>query len=148
MYMRYTGDGFVMYNLVRLLSQNYQGFEPLDPRPTYTYDRTPLDSIDLNAYDSVTFPDLDYVYPLREPAPHHHPERIVPEQLTIRLTAAQVKQLHSAVTAQLQQSQPPLILSRQDVLAALLVHCISQVESDLPPIHSIVNIVMVSPPPS
>ncbi|KAI0685145.1 hypothetical protein BC835DRAFT_547471, partial [Cytidiella melzeri] len=136
------GDGFVMLQFVRLLSQHYQGLQPLDPPPRYDNERYRPSSADMEEYGEIPIPDLDHVYPLRETAPHNRPERIKPEQLSIRMTAFQVRQLHKNVQTQVRELEPQLALSRQDVLVALLVYCISHAEAKLPAIQHISNLIM------
>lgn len=133
----------MIYQFVRLLSQNYQGLEPLDEAPTYDFEHILPGSVDRTAYGKIPTPDLDHQYSLREIAPHYRADRVKPARVDIRLTCAQIKQLHAAAQAEIKHSDSEAFLSRQDVIAGLMVYCISHAEPHLPPIQSMSTIVMV-----
>lgn len=137
------GDGFVVFQFLRLLSQNYQGLPPLDGPPAFDYPRVRLENIDVSRFPNVSMPDIAHVYPLRETAPYLRSNRVKPARVDIRLTSSQCKQLHAAVQTELRKLDQAVHLSRQDVLAGLLIYCISYAEPDLPPIQYMSNIVMV-----
>ncbi|GJE85404.1 hypothetical protein PsYK624_014830 [Phanerochaete sordida] len=133
------GDGFVVLAFLRLLSQHYQGLEPLDPPLSYTAPpRYPFNAAD---YDDIPCQDYKYLYPLRGVPPHAEPGRQKPVRVDIRLQAEQITQLHKGVLAQCPEPSPP-ILSRQDVLAALIAYCLSKTDPEAPPIQHISNVVM------
>ncbi|GJE85405.1 transferase family-like protein [Phanerochaete sordida] len=133
------GDGFVVLSFLRLLSQNYQGLEPLDPPPSYAAPpRLPFNAAD---YGEIPYPDYQHLYPLRGVAPHVEPGRKKPLRLDLRLTAAQIAAIHKGVLAQCPESSPP-ILSRQDVLVALVAYCLSKADPQAPPIQHISTILM------
>ncbi|GJE85403.1 hypothetical protein PsYK624_014820 [Phanerochaete sordida] len=134
-----VGDGFAVLMFLRLLSQNYQGLEPLDPPPSFTapprYPFNPADHNDIPSYH------YKYLYPLREVPPHMEPGRKKPVRVDLRLRAEQIAQLHKGVLAQCPESNPP-ILSRQDVLSAIVAYCLSKADPEAPPIQHISTLFM------
>ena len=133
----------MIFQFVRLLSQNYQGLPALDAAPVFDYPRSTSSSVDLNSYGEIPMPEVANLYSLRETAPSLHPERVKPVRVDIRMTGAQIKQLHASTQAELRETDTDMYLSRQDVLAAVLVYCLSHAEPDLPPIQHIANIINV-----
>lgn len=133
------GDGFVVYSFLRLLSQNYQGLEPLDPPPSYAQPpRYPFNQAD---YGEIPAPDFAHFYSLRGVPPHLEPGRTKPVRVDFRLTAAQVAELQRGVLAQCPDGALP-VLSRQDVLIALIAYCTSKADPASPPVQHISNICM------
>ena len=132
-----------MLQLVRLLSQHYQGLLPFDVPPNYN--PVPVVPHDPDMYPSITTVDLDHTYRFGEVAPHNQPDRIVPARVDFRLAATQIKAIHATVQAELREnvSDPTVFISRQDALSALLLYCISHTEPDVPPIQRLATIVMV-----
>lgn len=137
---RKLGDGFSIYQFARLLSQNYQGLEPLDPAPTY--DRAPPQPFDPEKYKGIPLPDCMYHYSFRSTPPHLEPGRKKPDRIDIRLTAGQIAQINKGILAQCPDGNTP-ILSRQDTLVAVLAYCISKADPDSPPVQHISTILMV-----
>lgn len=137
-----VGDGFTNLRFARLLSQSYQGLAPLDPPPTY--DPVPTYPFILEQHGNITIPDYMHFYSLRGPPPYGAPGRRTSVPVTIRLTTAQIDQLHKGVVAQSQDVTQPRI-SRQDALGAFLAFSTSKADPDATPIQHIISMTMVRP---
>lgn len=135
------GDGFINYQFARLLSQNYQGLKPLDPPPSYA--PIPDYPFDADKYSGIRLPDQENYYPLRGVHPLLEPGKEKFVLVNIRLTAAQILQVQAGVLAQCPGAAPTR-LSRQDILAALLAHCMNKTDASTPPIRRINTVVNVS----
>jgi hypothetical protein len=116
-----------------LLSRSYQGLESVDP-PLY-YEP-----------EAIKFPDPSEdpspIFELYDPsAPHpcELPERKAMEFVALRLTAAQLAEVHGMVT----KGKEYLRISRVDVVVGLLARCLSEVEPESKPIDTILNVVNV-----
>ncbi|KAI0765761.1 hypothetical protein BC629DRAFT_908570 [Irpex lacteus] len=140
--MHFMGDAHVILHFARTLSQYYQGLEPVDPPPSYTHERSSLDSINLDAYANIPLPGIKHLYPMRETPPHYHPERVQPVKLTLRLLASQIKQAHAVAQAEIRKNNPKAFLSRQDVLVGLLAYSLSHAEPDIAPVQHITSLFM------
>lgn len=134
------GDGFTVLQFLRLLSQNYQGLEPLDTPPSH--EMAPEYPLNPDAYGDIPVPEFAHSYPLRGIPPYLEPGRKKPGRVNIRMTASQIAQVQKGVVAQCPDGKPPII-SRQDALVALLAHCVSKSDPETTPIQHISTIVMV-----
>ena len=130
----------MVLQFLRLLSQNYQGLEPLDPPPSY--EKPPAYPFNPDDYGDIPLPDYTHFYPFRETPPHLEPGRKKPDRVKIRMTASQVAQVQKGVVAQCPDENPPII-SRQDVVVALLAYCVSKSDPETAPVQHISTIVMV-----
>jgi hypothetical protein len=125
------GSGFLLF--LTLLSQLYQGFEPIDPPPYYEPEaikfpeplKTPSPIFDL--YDPST------------PPPWECPERKAMEFIAFRLTAAQLAEIHNSVAKGVEH----LRISRVDTVVGLLARCLSEVEPDSRPIETVCYVINV-----
>lgn len=61
--------------------------------------------------------------------------------VALRLTAAQLAEIHGTVT----QGKEHLRISRVDVVVGLIARCLSEVELESKPIDTILNVVNVRP---
>ena len=126
------GSGLILF--LKLLSRLYQGLEPAYPPPQYEP-------------EAIKFPDpprdpspiFDLYDPLA-PSPTERPERKAMEFVALRLTAAQLAQIHRSVTKGVEH----LKISRVDVVVGLLSRCLSEVEPESKPVDTIVNVINVS----
>ena len=117
------GSGFMLF--LGLLSQLYQGLEPVDPLPYYEQ-------------EAIKF---------TEPSGSSSPATSVRGQFEgeamefvgFRLTAAQVAGIHNAVT----NGVTHLKISRVDTVVGLLSLCLSEVEPESEPIDTISHVVDV-----
>ena len=137
-----SGDGFMQLEFVRLISQYYQGLEPLDPAPSY-HPRS-IYSADPDE-DHCNRPSLlaERPFSLRDLySLSLVPQNARPVSINFRLTSSQIAQLQKAIQAMGHDDTLPR-LSRQDVIAALLAHCITKADTESPPISQISNIVDV-----
>lgn len=129
------GDGYTVLRFARLLSQNYQGLPPLDDPPSYA--DIPSYPFNPDHYGKIPTPNFNLNYPARDVPPHQRPGHLKPLRIDLRFTAGQIAQIHKAVLA---HAAEPIILSRQDVLSALLVFCTSKVDSPIQYLSSICNV--------
>ena len=132
-----------MMHFARTLSHYYQGLEPVDPPPSYNHERSSLESIDIHAHDNMPFPSLKHLFSMRETSPYEDPTRVKPVQVTFRMTGSQIRQIHATAQREIRERDPKAFLSRQDVLAALVVYSLSHAEEDIPPIQNITSLLMV-----
>ena len=137
-----SGDGFMQLQFVRLISQYYQGLESLDPPPSYA--PRPMYSTDLGS-DCYEIPSLlaEQPFPLRDLYnPCLAPQDTEPVRVDFRLTGSQISQLQKAIQVMGHDDTQPR-LSRQDVIAALLAHCITKADTESPPISHVGSIIDV-----
>ena len=125
-------DGFGALLFLRLVSQIYQGLEPLEPPPYYEPEA-------IKFTESLEGPSPT---PLRyDPSapPWEQPERKTLELVTFTLTATQLTEMHNSVTKGMQH----LRISKVDMVAGLLARCLSEVEPESRPIDNIVYLINV-----
>jgi len=119
---------------VRLLSQLCQGLGPIDPPPCYEMEA------------------IECAGPLEAPPPtrpRHDPSTPPPweqregkpiEFMGIRLTAAQLAEIHGSVTKGMRH---PRVAPRVDIMVGLLARCLSEIEPESKPIDTISYVVNV-----
>jgi hypothetical protein len=128
---------------LRLLSQYYQGLDPLDPPPSYQPFAKPALALDMSNAQGSSMPEDLYrlgTVPLPWKDPARGPLLV---RVNLRFTATQIRAIRQAFNEVDNADGSTLRFSRQDVLVALLAHSISQADSDMPPIHYITVIVNV-----
>ena len=125
------GSGVLLF--FRLLSQLYQGLEPIDPPPYYE-----PRAIKFTESPKAPLP-IFRQYDPSAPLPWEQPERKAMDFVAFRLTATQLAEIHNTITKGMEQ----LRMSRVDTVAGLLARCLSEVEPESKPIDTIVNVVNV-----
>ena len=111
------GSGFILF--LGLLSQLYQGLEPVDPTPYYE-----PEAIKFTEPSGSSSP---------APPVRRQPKLKAMEFVGFRLTAAQVAGIHNAVTNGMEH----LKISRVDPVVELLARCLLEVEPESKPIDTI-----------
>ena len=127
-------DASGLLPFLRLLSQLYQGLDPLDPPPYYE-----PEAIKLTELSGVPSPAPSGI-PMWSPAevPLREPPKAM-EFVGFRLTAAQVAGIHNAVTKGMEH----LKVSRVDTVVGLLARCLSEVEPESKPIETLSHLINV-----
>ena len=125
-------DAFGAVLFLRLLSQIYQGLEPLDPPPYYEPEA--LKFTESSEAPSTPLLGYDPFVP-----PWEKPERRALELVTFRFTATQLTEMHNSVTKGVKH----LRISKVDMMAGLLARCLSEVEPESRPIDSIMYLINV-----
>ena len=128
---RVDGTGFLLF--LDLLSQFYQGFEPVNPPPYYE-----PGAMKFLSPQKPPLPIFDIFDPSALP-PWEQPERKAMELVVLRMTPAQLTEIHDAVT----KGSETLRVSRVDVVVALLARCLTDVEPESKPIDTIWNVINV-----
>lgn len=126
-------DGYGYIFFLDFVSQYYQGLEPVDSSVYYVP-------------KAIEFPDPSKdpspIYELFDPsAPHPSelPSRKAMDFVAIRLTAAQLAEIHGTVT----KGKEHLRISRVDVVVGIVARCLSEVEPESKPINTIMHVVNV-----
>ena len=126
-------DGFSHLRFIRLVSQLYQGLGPIDPPPCYE-----MEAIEFTGPLEASPPSHPHHDP-STPPPWEQREGEPIEFVGIRLTAAQLAEIHGFVT----KGRRHLRIPRVDIVVGLLARCLSEIEPESKPIDTISYVVNV-----
>ncbi|KAK7682152.1 hypothetical protein QCA50_014739 [Cerrena zonata] len=134
------GDGYTVANTLRLLSQLYQGLPSLDPSPCY--DTPPLKPI--NPLTSIKYPlETMPTFMNDKPFPYGGTPHLMGRnkgnvsQIVLHLGASLIAELQKAVNSRAKSNGQTAVLSKQDVLLALLARVFSISDPENPIIYLI-----------
>ena len=117
-----------------LLSRLYHGVEPTDPPPYYE-----PEAIKFTEPPKAPLLKHPRLYDPPAPPPWERPERKALEFVAIRLTAAQLTEIHNSVM----RGMEDLKISRADLVVGLLARCLSEVEPESEPIDTVLHMINV-----
>ncbi|KAJ3551692.1 hypothetical protein NM688_g4560 [Phlebia brevispora] len=131
-----VGDGTTIMRFMRLLSQNYQGLEPLDDMPSYTpIPPYPVDTDAVKRIEELPMPVFRNMFSIHDVPPFLRPGWRKALRVDLRFTKPQVAQIQAGVRAMAANEDDARRISRQDALWALLVYCMSRVDPECFPQH-------------
>jgi len=123
----FDASGFLLF--LKLLSQLYQGLEPIDPPPYYEPEAIKFPKPQQAPSSTSTYDPYDP----SAPPPWENPEGKKMDFVALRLTAKQLSELHSSIV----KDADHLRISRADTVVGLLARCLSEVEPESKPIDMI-----------
>lgn len=141
-----TGDGFVVIQFLRLLSQTYQGLLPLDPSPSYSSHYSPLHATSTYPQESLMTPHLESPFPMGGKPPFMGRHKGEISRVDIHFRVETIEQIHKAVTLlaneNTDEGSRSVAFSKQDTLIALLARA-STKSDPRNAIQHIINFFMV-----
>ncbi|CAL1702968.1 unnamed protein product [Somion occarium] len=118
------GDGFIVIQFLRLLSQTYQGLLPLDPSPSYSSHYSPLHATSTYPQESLMTPHLESPFPMGGKPPFMGRHKGEISRVDIHFRVETIEQIHKAVTLlaneNTDEGSRSVAFSKQDTLIALL----------------------------